>query len=117
MQIAIEVKLEQHRRIIRRPPRVGATGLGKTQRVQIERRNKGVEKAHRVFGGDVILQAFGKEQRLGTVQSNTMVHACQRRAQGLEVSTVIHFSHSLSPEPTAVGAVSYSRMPVAHLVS
>jgi hypothetical protein len=76
MQITVEVKLEQHRRVVRRTARVGAAGPGETQRVQIQRRDKRVEKAHRVFGGDVILQPFRKQQCLGTIQTNTMIHAC-----------------------------------------
>ncbi len=75
MQIAVEVKLEQHRRSVRRPPGVGTTRLGETQRMQIQRRDEGIQKTHRVFSGDVILQPFRKQQRLGTVQTKTMVHA------------------------------------------
>lgn len=95
----VEVKLEQRRRIIRRPAGVGAASLGKAQRVEIERTDKGVEEAHRVFGADVILQPFGKQQRLRAVQSSPMVHACQRRHPGVEVSTMSDFSHSLALEP------------------
>jgi len=78
MQITVEVKLEQRRRGVRRPARAGADGPGETQRVQVERADEGVEEAHGVFGGDVIRQPFGKEQRLGPVQAGTMIHACSR---------------------------------------
>jgi hypothetical protein len=44
--------------------------------VQIEGGDEGVEEAHRIFGGDVIFQPFGKEQRLRTIQTSPMVHAC-----------------------------------------
>ena len=54
-------------------------GFVKTQRVQIQRADEGVQEAHGVFGGDVILQTFRKEQRLGAVQSGAMFHACHRR--------------------------------------
>jgi hypothetical protein len=50
-------------------------GFVKTERVQIERGNEGVEEARGVFGGDVIFQPFGEEQRLGPVQSGAMIHA------------------------------------------
>jgi hypothetical protein len=75
MQITVEVKLEQRRRGVRRPARAGADGPGKAQRVQVERADEGIKKAHGVFGGDVILQPFGKEQGLGPVQAGTMIHA------------------------------------------
>ena len=87
MQIAVEVKLEQYRRVVRRTARVGATGLVKTQRVQIQRAGKGVEETNRVFRPDIILQPFGEEQRLGPVQTSTMFHACHRRPAGVKVSS------------------------------
>lgn len=95
MQIAVEVKLEQRCRIIRRTTGVGAAGLGKSQRVEIERTDEGVEKTDGIFGGDVILQPFGKQQRLGAIQSGAMIHACHRRRPDLNVSTMSDFSHSL----------------------
>ena len=75
MQITVEVKFEQHRRVIRRAARLRTPGLGEAQRVQIQRSDKGVEETDRVFDGNVILQPFGKEQRLGPVQTTTMIHA------------------------------------------
>jgi hypothetical protein len=53
MQISIEVEFEQVGRIIRRPARVRAQGLGETQRVQILRPDEGIQEAHRVFGSDI----------------------------------------------------------------
>ena len=50
-------------------------GLGKTERVQIQRADEGVQETRGVFGGDVILQPFGKEQGLGPVQAGAMIHA------------------------------------------
>jgi hypothetical protein len=44
--------------------------------MQIQAGDEGVEETDGVFGGDIILQPFGKEQRLGAVQSGAMVHAC-----------------------------------------
>src|SRR5450631_2376631 len=86
MQITVEVKLEQRRRVVRRTTRAGADGPGETQRVQIPRGDKGIQKAHGVFGRDVILQPFGKEQCLGPVQAGTMIHACSRPPAGVKVS-------------------------------
>jgi hypothetical protein len=50
-------------------------GPGKAQRVQIKRTNEGIEETHGIFRGDIILQRFGKEKRLGAVQARAMVHA------------------------------------------
>jgi hypothetical protein len=47
----------------------------KTERVQIQRADEGVQETRGVFGGDVILQPFGKEQGLGPVQAGAMIHA------------------------------------------
>ena len=58
---------------------VGATRPGKAERVQVEGGDEGVEEAHGIFGGDVILQPFGKEQALRAVQSSAMIHPCQTR--------------------------------------
>ena len=76
MQVTVEIELEQGGRIVGWPARVGTAGFGEAQGVQIEAGDEGVQEAHGVFGGDVILQPFGKEQRLGPVQSALMIHAC-----------------------------------------
>ena len=75
MQITVEVKFEQRRRIVRWPARVGTPGLGKSQRVQIERVNERVKETDGVFGGDIIFQPFREEQRLGAIQTGAMIHA------------------------------------------
>ena len=75
MQITIEVKFEQHGRIIGGPAGGGATRLGETQPGQILFGHKGVEEAHGIFGGDVIFEPLREEQRLGPVQTRTMIHA------------------------------------------
>ena len=75
MQITVEVKLEQRRRIIRRSARIRAPRFGEAKRVQLQRGHEGVKKAHRIFSGDIILQPFREEQRLRAIQSRPMVHA------------------------------------------
>ncbi len=67
MQIAVEVKLEQHCRSVRRPPGVGTTRLGETQRMQIPSDATKASRKRTVFSGDVILQPFRKQQH-GTVR-------------------------------------------------
>jgi len=65
MQITVEVKLEQGGRVVRRTAGVGAAGFAKLERVQIEAGDERRREAHRVFRGDIIFQAFGKEQGFG----------------------------------------------------
>ena len=47
------------------------------QGVEIQAGDEGVEKPHRVFGADVILQRFGEQQRLLAGQTGAMVHHCE----------------------------------------
>ena len=75
MQITVEVKFEQHRRVVGRTACVGTASLVKTQRVQIQRADEGVEETHGIFSGNVILQPFRKEQRLRAIQTRAMFHA------------------------------------------
>ena len=75
MQITVKVKFEQHRRGVGRTASVSTAGLGEAQRWQIQRADEGIKEANGVFGGNVILQPFGKKQRLGPVQTGAMIHA------------------------------------------
>jgi hypothetical protein len=54
--------------------------------MQIQRTHEGVEEPHGIFSPDVILQALGKEQRLGPVQPGAMIHACFRLTTRVKVS-------------------------------
>src|SRR5665213_3342142 len=45
-------------------------------------------------------------RRFSTAETGAMVHACHWPARGVFVQIMFEFLHSLSPEPTAVGAVS-----------
>ncbi len=82
MQITVQIELEQRRRVIRWPACGGHLRPGKTQRLQVQVGDEGVQEAHGVFGGDIILQPFGEHQGLGPVQSTSMFHACQTLAKG-----------------------------------
>jgi hypothetical protein len=74
--------------------------------VQVQRGDEGVEKPDGIFRRDVILQRFREEQPLVTAAPSDVVPACRRPPASIKVSTVTVFSHSLSLEPTGVGAVS-----------
>jgi len=56
VQVAVDVELEQHRRVVRRPPGRRRIGAGKTQLLQIQLVDKGVDRAHRIIFGDVVVQ-------------------------------------------------------------
>ena len=81
VQIAVEIEFEQHRRVISWTAGGGAAGFGETQCGHVQRSDEGIEEAHRVVGAEVILQPFGEQQGLGTIQSGAMIHACQTLAK------------------------------------
>ena len=74
MQIAVEIKPQERARLIRRAFGVRRNGFGKTQRVQIERGDEGVNEAHRIIRCDVILKRLGQEQRLPAIHSTHVIH-------------------------------------------
>ena len=96
MQVAIEIKPQQIRRIVGRTAGVLEDGMSETQRTQIETGDKGIQEADRIIGGDVILQPLRQEQSLVAIQAATMLHACKRHPAGVNVSTMSEFFHSLA---------------------
>jgi hypothetical protein len=77
VQVTVEIKFEQDRRIVRRPPGISAPRLGKAERGQILLGDEGIQEADGIIRGDIILEPFGKKQRLGTRQAGDVFHACQ----------------------------------------
>ena len=75
MQITIEIEFEQGGWIVRGTARVRTARLGKAQCVQIERGDKRIQKAHRVFSHDIIVERFREEQCLRAIQTRAMIHA------------------------------------------
>ena len=67
VQVPVDVDLEQHRRVIRRPARHGRIGAGKAQRLQIEFFDEGIDRANRVVFGDVVVQALRQQRGLASV--------------------------------------------------
>ena len=63
MQVAIEIKPQQIRRIVGRTAGVLEDGMSETQRTQIETGDKGIQEADRIIGGDVILQPLRQEEQ------------------------------------------------------
>ena len=56
MEIAVEIEFEQRGRIVGRAAGGGAAGFGEAEGVQIKRSDEGIEEAHGIIGGHVILQ-------------------------------------------------------------
>jgi len=77
VQITVKIKFEQHRGIVGRATGVGTARLGKAERGQILFRHEGVEKADGIFRGHIILEPLGQQERLRTLQTTTVFHACQ----------------------------------------
>ena len=64
VQVAVDVDLEQHRRVVRRPPRRRRISAGKAQLLQIELFDEGVDRADRIVFGDVVVQTLGQQRDL-----------------------------------------------------
>ena len=77
MEVAVKIKLQEHGGIVGRPTGVGTPGPGKAEGGQILFGHEGIEEADGIFRGDIILEPFRKEQRLGTLQADAVFHACQ----------------------------------------
>lgn len=75
MEIAVEIELEQRGGIVRRPACVSTTRPGKAEREEIERGDEGIEETDGIIGRNVIVERFGKEQRLGAIDAGAMIHA------------------------------------------
>src|SRR6185436_7371538 len=74
MEITVEIKAQERARFIGGPPGVSGDGPCKTQRVQIERGDEGIDETHRVLRCDVILNRLRQEQPLLAVGSVDMIH-------------------------------------------
>jgi hypothetical protein len=57
VQIAVDVELQQHRRVIRGAARLGWFSASEAERLQIELFDEGIDRAHRVVLSDVVIQA------------------------------------------------------------
>ncbi len=74
--------------------------------MEIERGDEGIEEAHGIIGGDIILQSFRKEQPLGTVQTrrdDSCLKQTRKRRRRFQMTT--EFSHRLALQPTPGGVV------------
>ena len=67
VQVAINVDLEQHRRVVRRPPRHRRISASKAKLHQIEFFDKGVDRADRVVLDEVVVQTLGQQRDLRAV--------------------------------------------------
>ena len=56
VQVAVDVELEQHRRVVRRPTGRGRLSAGEAQSPQIELFDEGVDRANRIVFGDVVVE-------------------------------------------------------------
>ena len=64
IEIAVNVKLQQHGGMIRRPPRYLGSDPVKSQRRQIEFIDKNIDHANRIVLADPVFQALRKQRRL-----------------------------------------------------
>ena len=74
VEVAVEIKLEQIRRVIGRAAGGGGLGAREAERLEIQAFDIGVKEACRGVGGDVILQAGREELDLGAVRAAEVAH-------------------------------------------
>ena len=67
VQVTVDVELEQHRRVIRGAAGLGRLGTGEAECRQIELFDEGIDRAHRIVLGDVVIQARRQQGRLAAV--------------------------------------------------
>ena len=75
IEIAVDVKLQQHQRMIRRPPgRLGSNPI-EAELTQIKLVDKDVDHPNRIVLIDPVFQAFRKQRALRTIRSfNKALH-------------------------------------------
>jgi len=67
IQIAVDINLEQYRRMIRGPPRSCGRGSVEAEIMEIKLIDKDVDYAHRIVLGDIIFEILGQQDSLLTV--------------------------------------------------
>ncbi|SKY84766.1 Uncharacterised protein [Mycobacteroides abscessus subsp. massiliense] len=79
VQIAVEVDLEQRRRMVRRPAGRLRHHAGKAQTRQIQLLDEGLDGADRIVLADIVVQAVRQQRGLTTVLPlDETLHACPR---------------------------------------
>ena len=74
VEIAVNVELEQIARRIARASRRLCFDPRKSNRLQIERIDKGVDEAHRIVGGDVIVDGLWQQHQLRAIGAGDVRH-------------------------------------------
>ena len=74
VQIAIDVQSQQIPRFVSRPPGRGRFRTDKFKLTQIQARHEPIDKAHRIIGTDVFIQAGWKQRRLPSPLSTYVPH-------------------------------------------
>src|SRR5258708_4802160 len=101
VQIAVNIELQEDRRMIRGSPCRLRIDPAEIERTEIKRVDKHVNHTNRVVLIDPIIQAFGKQRRLPAI--HPLDEALHRDLPPENRVTSIScgaFSHSLDPKPT-----------------
>jgi len=99
VEVAVEIDLEQDRRMVGGTARCLWNGAREGKRCQIELIDEHFDEANRIVAGDIVVQAIGKQRDLLTVLTcDEALHPDLRDRNLLyQIST---FSHSLHPSRT-----------------
>ena len=106
VQIAVEIELEQIRRVIRRPPRLLGLRAGETQRRKVEPLGVSVDEARRGVVTDVVLHAGREELDLGSIRAAQAAHGgaskILARASAFKIMCGKVFTQSVPSSATGV---------------
>src|SRR5215469_14209271 len=98
VQIAVDVKLQESRRMVSRPPRLRRVNSVEFEIAEIECFDKRLDHANRIILVDPIVQAFRKQRTLATVRSpDKALHPIPRKSRGNRIARAAlsgTFSHS-----------------------
>src|SRR6185436_18340575 len=91
IQVAIDIQLQQIRRVVGRASRSTGLGAQEAQLLKIQTIHKHIDEPNRSVSENVVLQAGGKQLALGSVRTLAIAHVDRtRRHKGRS-----KFSHSL----------------------
>jgi len=93
VEIAVDVELQVHRRVIGGPAGVSGMNAGEAQSLEIEPVDKGINKANRIALVDPVIEALRQQRRLRSIRPfNEARHPVPRRFSR-RIITASDFSH------------------------
>jgi hypothetical protein len=110
VEIAVDIELQQHARMIARPAGRLWLDPAKTKATEIKLIDKDIDHPHRIVFTDPVFQPFGKQSALRAVQTlNKTLHQTLPPMHGRIISREA-FLHSLGQNRTLAAVASFVRL-------